>query len=139
MTKIGTCSSAALAVLALTTVFNPGLGVSLSWASETTSAPIAEGADFDLLYSRGQGGFQSNCSSCHGAAGQGDAGPALVGNDLLADTRDIVRTVIHGYSYMPPFGDVLNDDQVAAILTYIRNSWGNDFGIVTPEQSAAER
>jgi mono/diheme cytochrome c family protein len=39
---------------------------------------------------------------------------------------------------MPPFNG-LSDRQVAAVATYIRNSWGNEFGIVTEAQIAAYR
>ncbi|NMA99178.1 MAG: cytochrome c, partial [Phyllobacteriaceae bacterium] len=52
---------------------------------------------------------------------------------------EIARTVIKGFSYMPPFGDVLTDVQIASILTYVRTSWGNDYGLVTPEEVAANR
>lgn len=33
---------------------------------------------------------------------------------------------------MPPFGQLLNDNDIAALVTYIRNSWGNEAGGVTP-------
>jgi len=40
---------------------------------------------------------------------------------------------------MPAFGGQFDDQQVAAIVTYIRNSWGNDFGPVSPDEVAAKR
>jgi mono/diheme cytochrome c family protein len=40
---------------------------------------------------------------------------------------------------MPPFRDVLNDRKIAAIATYIRNAWGNTYGIVTPADVAGLR
>ncbi len=40
---------------------------------------------------------------------------------------------------MPGFGGQLDDQKVAAVATYIRNSWGNDFGPVTPAEVAAKR
>jgi len=40
---------------------------------------------------------------------------------------------------MPPFGDKLNDQQVAAVATFIRNAWGNHFGEVKPQAVAEVR
>ena len=93
----------------------------------------------EQLVERGRGAFSSNCAACHGSTGEGESGPSLVGNELLSDTNEIARTVIKGFSYMPPFGDVLTDVQIASILTYVRTSWGNDYGLVTPEEVAANR
>jgi len=62
----------------------------------------------------------------------------------------VVKTVIHGLASgvevngvkytqpMPAFGQ-LSDEEVAAVATYIRNSWGNKFGGVKPEQAKAAR
>ncbi len=35
---------------------------------------------------------------------------------------------------MPPFGDGLSNEEIAAVAQHIRNSWGNDFGTVTPQE-----
>jgi mono/diheme cytochrome c family protein len=96
-------------------------------------------ADLEAAMSLGRVGYASNCASCHGSSGEGDFGPALVNNELVADPELVVDTIINGFSYMPPFGDALNDAQVAAIATYIRNAWGNDFGYVSIEQAADAR
>ena len=40
---------------------------------------------------------------------------------------------------MPPFGQLLNDNDIAALVTYIRNSWGNEAGGVTPLGARARR
>jgi Cytochrome c, mono- and diheme variants len=103
-------------------------------ASEEPSKDV-----FEAAYNMGRSSFSSNCASCHGANGEGDAGPSLVGNELLAEVDVVTETIIHGYSYMPPFGDMLTDAQVAAIATYIRNSWGNEYGFVAPEDAEAAR
>lgn len=79
------------------------------------------------------------CSSCHGAAGEGGAGPALAGSSALSNSERLIRTVLRGGHIMPAFGDQLNDDRVAAVLTYVRNSWGNGFGAITPEEVASSR
>ena len=87
----------------------------------------------------GQPKFVATCSACHGVNGQGGAGAVLANNANLADAGHVASTVIHGLGYMPPFGDELTDEDIAEIGSYIRNSWGNDFGVLTVEQAAAER
>ena len=61
--------------------------------------------------------------------------PALAGNSSLRSVGVIVFQVINGGDYMPPFGG-LSNQQIAAVATYIRNSFGNDFGIATEEDVA---
>ncbi|MGD9507009.1 MAG: cytochrome c [Geminicoccaceae bacterium] len=82
--------------------------------------------------------YRSNCAACHGAEGQGGAGPALAGYARLEAVGTVATQIVHGGAYMPAFGN-LSDDQIAAIATYIRNSWGNSFGPVTPADVAAVR
>jgi len=100
------------------------------------AAPASASTDGAALYAE-------NCASCHGAngQGQGDIFPALAGNAELADTDMVLNTVIHGRegTAMPVWGDQLDDAQIAAVITYIRSAWGNDFGAVTPEDVAAKR
>jgi mono/diheme cytochrome c family protein len=89
---------------------------------------------------RGAKVYEQRCAECHGDAGQGKPGafPALAGNRavVMADPTNVVRVVLQGgylpatagnprpYG-MPPFMQVLGDEEVAAVATYIRNAWGN--------------
>jgi len=95
-------------------------------------------ADDDIagLLAEGEAVYTSHCVSCHGAAGNLDGGGAtiLVGNRALANGQRVSMQVMFGGQYMPAFGSVLDDRQVAASVTYIRNSWGNDFGVITEEE-----
>jgi nitrite reductase (NO-forming) len=92
--------------------------------------------------------FKGTCSVCHQDSGQGipDVFPPLAKSDyLLKDRRRAIEVVLNGLtgkvtvngktfdSVMPPMSQ-LNDDEVANILTYVLNSWGNDGGVVTKEQ-----
>lgn len=96
------------------------------------------------LLPRGEQLFAQHCASCHGADGQGlqvsgnVALPALAGNRAVTMpfTANLVRIVLAGgYAPstagnprpfgMPPFVHVLNDDDIAAVTSYIRFSWGN--------------
>src|SRR5690606_21354592 len=103
------------------------------------AAPADEATQ--ALMDQGQTIFSSNCASCHGAEGQGLVGQALAGNRYLQRTEGVITTILGGRPEhgMPPFGGQLDDQQVAAVATFIRNSWGNSFGPVTPEQVAEQR
>jgi len=118
-------------------------GTPAAEASATPDAAAATApagaADLRTLMAAGQPKFVATCSACHGVNGQGGAGAVLANNANLADAGHVASTVIHGLGYMPPFGDELTDEDIAEIGSYIRNSWGNDFGVLTVEQAAAER
>lgn len=104
----------------------------------------AGGAQGDVpqeLMDQGQSIFSSTCAPCHGNQGQGLVGPNLAGNRFLERTEGVITTILGGRPDhgMPPFGGQLDDQQVAAVATFIRNSWGNSFGPVSPEQVAERR
>jgi mono/diheme cytochrome c family protein len=96
---------------------------------------------------RGAGLYERHCADCHGAAGQGVPGvyPPLAGNRAVAGQppANTIRAVLAGgfppstrgnprpYG-MPPFGAELNDADVAAVVTYVRGSWGNAGSAVEP-------
>lgn len=77
--------------------------------------------------------FAVHCVSCHGTRGGGGVGPRLAGAQL-DDNRAVIRRVLNGGGHMPGFRSVLDDEQIAAVVTYVRKSWGNDFPSVTPEE-----
>ena len=77
---------------------------------------------------------QSGCVVCHGGLGTGGFGPKLAGDPMLAISQFVVAQILVGRGQMPPFGDKLSDQQIAAVAQYIRSNWGNDFGPVTPDQ-----
>ncbi|MFN8392166.1 MAG: copper-containing nitrite reductase [Bdellovibrionota bacterium] len=93
----------------------------------------------ELQIERGKRIFLQNCSMCHQSEGQGLPAvfPPLAKSDfLMADADRAIRTVLHGRSgpitvngqnfdgAMPP-QTLLTDEQIADVLTYVRNSWGN--------------
>src|SRR5690606_29517374 len=94
------------------------------------------------------------CAACHQQNGQGMAGswPPLVGSEWLLNNPEVpIRIVLHGLegpitvkgqaydNIMQAWADQLNDEQIAAVLTYARSSWGNNAPAVTAEQVAAVR
>jgi PQQ-dependent dehydrogenase (s-GDH family) len=110
-------------------------------AAAPEAAAPAEGGEVDLaaLIAAGQPEYAANCSACHGVNGQGGAGAVLAGDPNLSDAAFVASVIVHGMGYMPPIGADLSDEVVAQIGSYIRNSWGNDFGPLTPEDVAAQR
>ncbi|MEJ1161719.1 c-type cytochrome [Prosthecomicrobium sp. N25] len=76
--------------------------------------------------------YLDNCRQCHGT--RGTAGVPLAKNPRLAgDPGHLIWAILTGPGYMPEFAPVLSDEQIAAISTYIMNSWGNEYGPVTAQ------
>ena len=92
--------------------------------------------------------FKGTCSVCHQESGQGLANvfPPLAGSDFLkADPQRAIGIVLNGLtgpvtvngtdfnSVMPPMSQ-LNDDEIANILTFVTNSWGNSGNAISSAQ-----
>ena len=73
--------------------------------------------------------YQHVCQGCHMPNGRGATGagtiPALAGNDKLEASGYPIYVVLHGLGGMPAVGWTLDDKQVAAVVSYVRTSWGN--------------
>ena len=124
-------------------VYLKSLGVGSPLQPATSAIPSPEGS---LLLTLGKSVYTSQCASCHGDAGLGQPPdfPPLAANPSIQMTSAVnpVRMVLNGgyppgtsgnpmpYG-MPPFAQVLSDDEVAAVVTYIRKSWGNRGTAVT--------
>jgi cytochrome c oxidase subunit 2 len=99
------------------------------------------GTDQDLI-ATGETVYSQNCARCHGSEGAGSGGdfPPLVGSDLVTgDPEPVIEIVVDGQGAMPAFGDELDDEEIAAVVSYIRNTWGNDAGVVDPAAVEALR
>lgn len=97
--------------------------------------------------------YEQNCQACHQATGLGVPGafPPLAGSDYITDADKHVQVVlkglngevtVNGQKYngaMQAFAGTLDDQEIAAIITYERNAWGNALGVVMPEQVAKGR
>ncbi len=101
--------------------------------------------------------YTANCVACHQSTGLGVAGqfPPLVGSEWVVGgdwhgDNHLVKILLHGLQgpiqvmgntyngAMPPWKQ-LKDEQIAAILTYIRNEWGNNAPPISAEQIAKVR
>ncbi len=131
----GSAASAAVA--------SNSLGAGGSAGSASTVAQSGSGAQGTA--SKGGQIFAQNCASCHQANGQGQAGvfPPLAGNaDVTGKPTPIIHTLLYGLqgkaiggkSYaaqMPAWKGNLTNADIAAVITYIRSSWGNKGSAVT--------
>ena len=98
--------------------------------------------------------YERECADCHGEEGKGASGayPALAGNRAVTMNvpANVIRVVLSG-GYppatggnprphgMPPFAHVLNDGEIAAVVSYVRAAWGNDASAVTQLQVSRYR
>ncbi|MGA2747724.1 MAG: c-type cytochrome [Verrucomicrobiota bacterium] len=114
--------------------------------------PKGAGDEMRIL---GRSVFEKTCAACHQPGGTGKAGiaPPLAESEwVLAPGGDrIVRAVLNGLTgpinvkgqdwnlSMPPWRDNFSDKDIAAVLTYIRSSWGNKAAPIKPELVKAAR
>ena len=120
----------------------------------TTPAPTDVAPEEVDLMAQGRRVYTRLCQSCHQQDGAGVPGafPPLGGSDWVAgDPERPVYIVLHGFrgeivrqgvtynAMMPGFGRLLSDEDVASVVTYIRNSFGNEAPEVTPDEVAGMR
>ncbi|NQV74194.1 nitrite reductase, copper-containing [bacterium] len=116
---------------------------------DVTSANVPPAQNMAERIEAGSRIFAANCAACHQPSGQGIAGvfPPLAGSDfLMADAARAIGVVVNGLSeeievngvkyngVMP--GVRLSDEDVANVLTFVRNSWGNEGGETVPADVA---
>jgi len=115
--------------------------------------PAFEPAE-DRLLTRGARLYEQHCAQCHGDAGEGAAGiyPALAGHRAVTQTSPVntiqailsggftPATAAHPRPFgMPPYRSALTDDDVAAVASFVRQSWGNRAGAVSALDVARAR
>jgi nitrite reductase (NO-forming) len=125
----------------------------LSSVAAATRAAASGTLSLEMQIKAGGALFTGACSVCHQASGQGLEGvfPPLAKSDYLAaDKNRAIGVVLNGLtgsvtvngkaynSVMPPMSQ-LADDEVANLLTYVGNSWGNSIGVYSSEEVAKVR
>lgn len=120
-------------------------------AAPAAAAPVgtAAGAPAGEAQLRAVGAqvYGANCARCHGVDGGGTPGlyPPLKGSSRVvsADFTEHVQVVLYGLEgeeidgvkyagKMPPFGELLTDEEIAAVVAHERTSWGNQAPVPTP-------
>lgn len=123
-------------------------------AGEGAAATTAAAGGIDpAVMELGKSAYMT-CAACHGPDGQGlKAGPMLMapslsGSELLlGDPDQAILIILKGIAkenmnymgMMASLGAALDDEKLAAVLTYTRNSWGNSAPAITKEQAVAAR
>jgi len=92
---------------------------------------MAQTFTLDELMARGKGVYERACLACHGANGEGGVGNAIAGSPVA--TGDVGAHLDVGINGVPgtamqAFGGQLNDVDMAAVITYQRNAFGNNMG-----------
>jgi mono/diheme cytochrome c family protein len=112
-------------------------------AAATPLTPIEQ-----RRFTAGQEVYKNLCEACHGADGREQQGvaPALIGSaEVVGPAAVPIRILLHGkegsVGLMPAHADALGDEEIAAVITYIRRSWGHtaspvDAGAVKNVRSA---
>ena len=116
------------------------------------------GADRDLFI-KGKEIYERDgyCETCHQPGGEGLSAsqfPPLAGSPWVTGNKErLIKLTLHGLQGpmellgkeypgqvpMTPFGGMLNDEDMAAVLTYVRNAFGNEASVISPESVAAVR
>jgi mono/diheme cytochrome c family protein len=99
-------------------------------AGPSASEP-ALSAGFRFYEMSGEELFANVCRACHMSDGKGAVGagtyPSLAGDRNLEASGYPVDVVVNGRRGMPPFGTMMSDDQVAAVVNYLRSHFGNNY------------
>lgn len=114
--------------------FDAWVAEQLALQAQLKAEEVARGMmDMQELMTLGQKTYETHCAACHQVSGEGLAGaiPALKGS--LMATTDIpahIRIVVHGKAgtAMQAYGKQLTNSELAAVITYERNAWGNNTG-----------
>lgn len=112
------------------------------WVAEQNKAMAASSEDPAKMYTleeqkeRGAKVYAANCSACHQPNGKGaGAFPALDGSKVVNGPKEgQYNILLNGKNAMPKWAGVLSDGDIAAVITYTRNSWGNKTGQVIQTQ-----
>lgn len=130
-TRIAVLASAALILILI--------AIPLLGTAQDATPQVSE----QQLITSGENTFNNVCIACHQPGGKGIAGvfPALDGNPLLTteDPTYFISTVLTGRGGMPSFSGLMDDEQIAGVISYVRQAWDNQAGPVTPEEVAAIR
>jgi len=110
------------------------LAVLLSWpiaasAQDGSQRTFSSGLSFVEL--SGEELFDNVCQGCHMPGGMGATGagsyPALASNKSLEASGYPIELVVNGRRGMPSFGKTMTDDQIAAVVNYVRTHFGNRY------------
>lgn len=105
-----------------------GFGATTALA-DSAGVTLSEGDKFTP--ETGEALYSNVCQACHMEQGEGAVGagmyPSLANNEALEGGDYPIYVILHGLRGMPPVGNMMSDEQVAAVVNYIRTNFGNDY------------
>ena len=126
--------------------------LSLTFITATCWFAIAQDDTLQQSMKRGSEVYTANCATCHMAEGEGveSAFPPLAKTDYVKDAKRAINIVlkgqegeikVNGKTYNVPMAALghLSDQEVADVLNYVRNSWGNKNPMIKTAQVKAQR
>jgi mono/diheme cytochrome c family protein len=123
--RLAACAMTISAALSLSSL----MAYAQSGRSPASPPPLSAGLKFVEM--SGEELFANVCQGCHMSDGKGATGagtyPSLAGNSNLEVSGYPVAIVVNGQRGMPPFGAMMSDDQVAAVVNYLRTHFGNHY------------
>lgn len=107
----------------------------IALAEKEAAAALTSELGMDDLMTQGESVYVARCAVCHQANGEGVTGafPAIKGSAIaLGDINQHIDIIVNGRSgtAMQAFAKQLTEQEIAAVITYQRNAWGNDTGDV---------
>ena len=143
MTRENSNLRTALAATMSATLLLLSLPAHAQSTAPAVSAP-ALSPGFSFVEKSGEDLFTNVCRGCHMSDGKGATGagtyPSLAGDSNLEASGYPVGIVVNGQRGMPPFGAMMSDDQIAAVVNYVRTHFGNGYrDTVTAEDVRAVR
>ncbi len=138
MMTTNTFASRALRLIAATGV---ALSASASMSfADSAGAGLSEGR---MIHARsGKEIYETVCQACHLAEGKGAVGagyyPPLANNETLAEASYPIFVLLNGLKGMPAVGKMMDDEQIANVVGYIRTNFGNDYKEPVTAQDVAD-
>ena len=139
------------AVVPTGSVVSPAMTSALAKAPGSAAAPAAAAPaasdqpwDMKTVMEKGKQVYAQDCASCHQPDGKGnpEMGAPAIGGSAIANgpLAAHLQRVLKGKGIMPAWGNILNDADIAAVITFERNSFGNHKGdLVKPADVKAAR
>ncbi len=111
-------------------------------AAFAQTGPRTFSSGYRFVEMSGEELYHNVCRGCHMADAKGATGagsyPSLAANPNLQAAGYPITMVVRGRRGMPPFGDMMNDAQIAAVVNYLRTHFGNSYSDVVTAQDVKE-
>src|SRR5882757_8824527 len=117
--------------IAITVVLSLSSCMAYAQSAGIPASTLALSTGFKFVEMSGEELFASVCRGCHMSDGKGATGagtyPSLAGNHNLEARGYPVAVIVNGQRGMPAFGTMMSDDQVAAVVNYLRTHFDNKY------------